>query len=367
METKQKRTKTAVSILVLAGLVVFALTAIGGNLEPSAPPGPTMKTLDEVEPRIPISSVPFTISQSGSYYLTGDLEAAYCGDHGIRIDANNVTIDLCGFSLYEPTFSCTYDGITVLNFHDNITICNGTIRGFGQDGVDLSNAKNCRLIDLRVFNNGQDGLSTGGASYISGCTVQSNGDDGIHAFYGSMVTGNIVYDNADVGIYAGIRTMVKGNMVYDNGGHGIYAGGSSMITGNTVCFNGGYGIRTAGYDCMVTSNKSRSNGAYGIYAYEGCTVIGNSVSNNSWAGILSLWGCTVTGNTARSNGDDGIYAYGSGTVIGNTAYYNQNHGIQLGGNCLVDQNSAYNNNQSGGGYSNIESCGTCTFGLNHAP
>jgi len=51
METKQKKTKTAVSVLVLAGLVVFALTAIGGNLEPSAPPGPTMKTLDEVEPR----------------------------------------------------------------------------------------------------------------------------------------------------------------------------------------------------------------------------------------------------------------------------------------------------------------------------
>ena len=39
MKTKQKRTKTAVSILVLAGLVVFGLTAIGGNLEPTAPPG----------------------------------------------------------------------------------------------------------------------------------------------------------------------------------------------------------------------------------------------------------------------------------------------------------------------------------------
>ncbi|MBA7679146.1 hypothetical protein ES703_87429 [subsurface metagenome] len=32
-----------------------------------------IKTLDEVEPRIPISSVPYTISESGSYYLTGDL------------------------------------------------------------------------------------------------------------------------------------------------------------------------------------------------------------------------------------------------------------------------------------------------------
>ncbi|MBA7679145.1 hypothetical protein ES703_87428 [subsurface metagenome] len=39
METRTKRTKTAVNVMVLAGLVVFALTAIGGNLEPTAPPG----------------------------------------------------------------------------------------------------------------------------------------------------------------------------------------------------------------------------------------------------------------------------------------------------------------------------------------
>lgn len=48
METKQKRTKAVVSVLVLAGLVVFALTAIGGNLEPSGSPGPTMHTLEDI-------------------------------------------------------------------------------------------------------------------------------------------------------------------------------------------------------------------------------------------------------------------------------------------------------------------------------
>ena len=36
---------------------------------------PLRKTLDEVEPRIPITSVPLTISQPGSYYLTGNLGA----------------------------------------------------------------------------------------------------------------------------------------------------------------------------------------------------------------------------------------------------------------------------------------------------
>lgn len=48
MEVKIKRTKVVASVLALAALVIFSLTAGGGNLEPTSPPGPTMKTLDEI-------------------------------------------------------------------------------------------------------------------------------------------------------------------------------------------------------------------------------------------------------------------------------------------------------------------------------
>lgn len=40
METRQKRTKVAVSILVLAGLLMFTLLAIADNFESIAPPSP---------------------------------------------------------------------------------------------------------------------------------------------------------------------------------------------------------------------------------------------------------------------------------------------------------------------------------------
>jgi len=45
---KEKRAKIAVCILTFAGLLGVWTLATAGNLQPSAPPAPTMKTLDEI-------------------------------------------------------------------------------------------------------------------------------------------------------------------------------------------------------------------------------------------------------------------------------------------------------------------------------
>ena len=65
METKQKSTKVVVSLLALVGLVAFSLFAVGGSLEPNSPPGPTMKTLDELYDTI-VSASP-SVSQKEGY------------------------------------------------------------------------------------------------------------------------------------------------------------------------------------------------------------------------------------------------------------------------------------------------------------
>ena len=48
MKARQKKTGIFVGVLVLAGFFALALIARAGSLEPSGPPGSTMKTLDQI-------------------------------------------------------------------------------------------------------------------------------------------------------------------------------------------------------------------------------------------------------------------------------------------------------------------------------
>ena len=334
METRKAKTKVAATVLALAGLLVFSLFAVGGSLEPSAPPGPTMKTLDEVEPRIPISQadIPLTISTPGSYYLTEDVNSS---GTAITVTINDVTIDLMGYTIKGPDAGTNY-GI-YMSGRSNVEIRNGTVRDF-YDGIleNSTSGQGHRVIRVRSVSNGLHGIFLrGSGNLIKDCTVSDNGISasntiyGIFAGEGSTVIGNTAYNNGTSvsigyvnGIYTSLGCTVTGNTAYNNGTsadkvvYGISAGGGSTVTGNTAYNNGHYG----------------KSGVYGIHVDNGCTVIGN---------------------TAFCNG------------IGSTGVYGW--GIHLAGNNLVDQNTAYNNNITNPNIINMNNPGNCTFGTNYAP
>jgi hypothetical protein len=101
-----------VNSLLRPAQLAFLLTAISpqlstslaqGTITPPGTPAPTMKSLDQVEPRIPIdafhtpgdASSAYIISNTGSYYLITNL-VPVGGKGYIIIKANNVSIDLGG-------------------------------------------------------------------------------------------------------------------------------------------------------------------------------------------------------------------------------------------------------------------------------
>src|SRR4051812_7502934 len=95
--------RSILSLAVLLSAFLLPHSTFGqGSLTPPGPPAPTVKTLDQldgkldqIEPRKPISTLPFTISAAGIYYLTKNITTT--GD-GITIRADDVVVDLGGFT-----------------------------------------------------------------------------------------------------------------------------------------------------------------------------------------------------------------------------------------------------------------------------
>ena len=305
----EKHLKSLVLLGMCLALLAGGPQASAGDLEPSAPPAPTMKTLDEVEPRIPIpgSDTPapdIVINESGSYYLTGD---RHCSAFGLIIDANDVTVDLMGYSLIGPGPGSNI-GI-LLDTPDNVEIRNGTVRDFGVYGIyDGSiSGSSVRLIDLRVISNAGYGIILSGKSnMLKGCTVSGNGDRGISMGYAASIIDNTVYKNGGpYGIYANYASTVTGNTVYDNNGTGIFVNGGTTVTGNTVRENGGDGI-WAGYGSMVTGNTVTYNTGDGIEVAHHCSVVGNHCHQNGLSAGDGA-GIHATGTNNRIDSNNVIY------------------------------------------------------------
>jgi len=113
-----------------------------------------------------IKSLPYTISSSGFYYIARDLSCA-AGSHGITIAADNVTLDLMGFSLVGPGGATSYDGIH-MDTRTNIEIRNGTVRNFSRYGIgEFNPGTGHRIINIRARDNGTSGIRIVGTSNIA--------------------------------------------------------------------------------------------------------------------------------------------------------------------------------------------------------
>ncbi|MCW5765896.1 MAG: right-handed parallel beta-helix repeat-containing protein [Phycisphaeraceae bacterium] len=334
----------ALSVLAMAALVSVAAA---GPLDPPAGPvtdtglpggtNPPLKTLGQIEPRTAVQSLPgsatamHVISQSGSYYLTGNIQGV-SGKHGILIAAENVTLDLNGFAVVGV--SGAGDGISTGAYYRNLHVRNGSVRGWPGNGVNAQ-GDNSILEDLRVSNCSLAGIFSGTSlgTIVRGCVVQDCAGCGISTGVGALVERCSVLYTLTTGSGPGI-TVADGSVVRDCSvrqvrGTGVLAGGDCHVISCLVSRGAADGInvgtRSTVRQCTVvgqTGNGIVINGA-------ACVVMDNTLDSNA-PGSTTAGGILTTQNNARIEGNalvgngQGIRVTGIGNFIArNTARANQ--------------------------------------------
>jgi parallel beta-helix repeat protein len=352
-EPVRRYTKPIVAALALGSAALL----LAGPLDPpSGPVAPTYKTLAEVEPRTAISAANtpgdadslYRITQRGAYYLSGNITGV-SGKHGIEIAADGVTIDLMGFSMFGGEGSL--DGIATSGLHGMITIRDGVIGGWGEDGIDLTEggtgessliegilasgnmdhgirAANLAVVRgceaLNTLGSGLYAIRVGTHSMIEGCSVRNNNGGGIFADTECTISDCVASFNVSSGIVADSRASItactSNNSVF---GAGFAVGNSSTLTDCTADANAEEGF-SVGDGCTLLNCVATENlGLAGIQVRTGgSTVTGCTAAGNTAHGIWGGVGSTVSGCTTKGNGADGIVAYSQCLVVGNTCHAN---------------------------------------------
>lgn len=262
---------------------------------------------------------PVTISDSGSYRLTGDLTVQDGNTTAIQIATAHVTIDLNGFSITgpavcsgQPVTSCTNEGIgdgimaaNDPNYH-HIRIRNGDIRGMGDDGVSLTSIEAVHLDNVRTVGNAGGGFTLGTESTVTNCAAEANQGLGISAGAGSRIQNSTAAHNGGTGISLnGGTAIVKDSTVINNGNIGLSCGSAETDTCivETVISsqNATVGMSLGTNHALVRGSNITSNGTAqlsfsGTGGYVGNVISGTNVISGAGAVELGLNLCN--GNTS---------------------------------------------------------------------
>jgi len=387
-------TKLTIGAVLWAAMLLQPATLLAqGSLTPPGPPAPTMKTLDQLEPRTPITNLPYTISAPGSYYLTTNLTMTGAA-HGITVESSDVTIDLGGFVLDGN--AAAFSGIYVPSTRTNLVVRNGIVRRWnGAAGVEAFNAVNVHVERVHATGNGGNGVRTGFGSRASDCTASGNSGSGFILNANSVIVNSVARLNGAAGISTDNGCVVKGCTAAGNQSYGIAVGVGSAVNDCSAQANQGDGIGanvlTAIFHCASSQNAGNGifsfgrseiggcvmsdNGGRGLYAggsmvVKDCTARGNAGpagidvgdasivvgcvahvngGTNDVNGIVVGSGCTIKDCTAASNTGNGIVAGNGCTIADNTARANKLDGIRFGSSCGVTENTCDFNGNGGDG------------------
>lgn len=343
------RTHAICAGAIVAGAAIVISSAPAGDLgPPNGAVSPSMKTLDEVEPRIPLGldTTPgdldslYKITAPGSYYLTKEISVR-SGDSGIEIATSDVSIDLMGFRIVGLTGSVSGIRTTPSTYH--VIVRNGHITDFDSHGIDAFGTKDAVIESVVASSNTGKGIYVGEDATIIGCRSTNNSDDGIQTNTRALIRDCIVRDNLGDGIVSSSSTHI-GCLVSHNGGEGFRGSGTyaQCISDNND--DNGFEINAASTLQNCRARQGLQNGFF--LANEGITLINCTAQSNTLAGFTSSNpGCSsFVSCAADSNGTDGFYAPSGSTLQACVARKNGEEGISGGygltiTNCTAKRNT----------------------------
>lgn len=319
-------------ILGLTGLVGAAAlvrAAHAGPLDPPAGPvAPTGKTLTQIEPRVPIgpqttpgdASNVFTISQPGSYYLTGPIDAGP-GQNGIRVQTSpgHVTIDLNGFRLRGSGISGGA-GISIATV-SGLSIGNGFIESFGQSGINSTATGTIRIERVIVYNNENNGMTLPVNAVVANCLAQFNRGAGFFGEESARFVNCSAFFCSGFGFHLNKGCSAEGCLADQNFGGGFNAVDGSAVLQCVAKLNSGSGIQL-GSMCVATGNNCDQTGVFTTGTGVGINVTGNGnrIEGNHLTRAFRGIVIAGTGNLCvRNSAFDhagGNYVIGGGNAAG---------------------------------------------------
>jgi len=264
---------------------------------------------------------PVTISTHGNYVFTSNLTLDDTGLTAVRVNSDNVSIDLKGFGIFGPNVctgvqdECTSKGggfgISSSITQRNIIVRNGIIRGMGRAGIDI-----------------------GEQSVVEGIVTEHNWRTGIFVRAGSTVRNSNANFNGYLGMEAHESRVIDCS-ASDNGQVG-FAVNRSIVTRAVAQRSGSWAGIQDGYGSQIHDSLVRNN-VIGVESINGATSIINS---------------TIIANTSQ-----GVFARGD------TGQDPAGMPILLSGNTIVLNNGGNDKAQFGGGGTYVE-LGTNYCGAN---
>ncbi|MEO0580045.1 MAG: right-handed parallel beta-helix repeat-containing protein [Pseudomonadota bacterium] len=366
----------------LLALVVAALAAgpVLAQLGPLTPPaGPISDTVPDLsqiaqqvsgaaQTRTIVNNVStpgdasnkFIISQPGSYVLADDIVfgGADAGKNGVLIQADDVTLDLNGYTIRGNGFALA--GVIGDNAAPvRSVVRNGNITDTGEWAVLLF-GDDCRAERLTVVNTGGGfaAIQVGTQGQVDRCIVRDAAGDGIAVGIHGTVRASTITGATSDGITTSANALVIDSNVAQVDGVGITVSNDALVerctirqTGSTglsmlqgsvarsvrVRFAGQHGATTTGYNKLIDcsfinlTGNGVNLGAYSVVdrcTFQLCSqlavvpgvssIIQNSIAENCTSAFVASINTTVRGCTIEKMSVLGIEGLPQSVIENNT-------------------------------------------------